>query len=55
VGRLIVSADDFGLTGGVNRAILELHRTGLLTSATLMARAAAPRCHRQAFDLPLYF
>jgi chitin disaccharide deacetylase len=41
VSRLIVNADDFGLTGGVNRAILELHRSGLLTSATLMARAAA--------------
>ena len=38
---LIVNADDFGLTAGVNRAILELHRAGLLTSATLMARAAA--------------
>ena len=39
--RLIVNADDFGLTGGVNRAILELHREGVLSSATLMARAAA--------------
>jgi predicted glycoside hydrolase/deacetylase ChbG (UPF0249 family) len=41
VGRLIVNADDFGLTAGVNRAILELHRAGVLSSATLMARAAA--------------
>jgi len=41
VGRLIINADDFGLTAGVNRAIVELHRAGLLTSATLMARAAA--------------
>jgi hopanoid biosynthesis associated protein HpnK len=41
VGRLILNADDFGLTAGVNRAILELHRTGVLTSASLMARAAA--------------
>ena len=39
--RLIVNADDFGLTSGVNRAILGLHRAGVLTSATLMARAAA--------------
>ena len=38
---LIVNADDFGLTTGVNRAIAELHRAGVLTSATLMARAAA--------------
>jgi len=41
VSRLIVNADDFGLTAGVNRAIIELHRAGVLTSATLMARAAA--------------
>jgi len=39
--RLIVNADDFGQTAGINRAVLELHKTGLLTSATLMARAAA--------------
>jgi len=41
VRRLIVNADDFGLTGGVNRAIAELHQSGALTSTTLMARAAA--------------
>lgn len=41
MGRLIVNADDFGLTAGVNRAIVELHCAGALTSATLMARAAA--------------
>jgi chitin disaccharide deacetylase len=41
VGRLIVNADDFGLTAGVNRAIAELHRAGVLTSATLMAKAGA--------------
>ena len=39
--RLIVNADDFGLTPGVNRAIAELCDRGLLTSATLMARATA--------------
>jgi hopanoid biosynthesis associated protein HpnK len=41
VSRLIVNADDFGLTGGVNRAVVELHRAGVLTSTTLMARAGA--------------
>src|SRR5579863_2150715 len=41
VSSLIVNADDFGLTSGVNRAILELHQRGVLTSATLMACAAA--------------
>ena len=38
---LIVNADDFGVTAGVNRAVMELHAAGVLTSATLMARAAA--------------
>jgi hopanoid biosynthesis associated protein HpnK len=41
VGRLIVNADDFGLTSGVNRAIIELHAAGLVTSTSLMARAGA--------------
>ena len=41
MSRLIINADDFGLTAGVNRAILELHQSGVLTSTTLMARAAA--------------
>jgi predicted glycoside hydrolase/deacetylase ChbG (UPF0249 family) len=41
VSKLIVNADDFGLTSGVNRAILELHQAGVLTSTTLMAKAAA--------------
>ena len=39
--RLIVNADDLGLTPGVNRAILEAHRRGIVTSATLMANGAA--------------
>jgi predicted glycoside hydrolase/deacetylase ChbG (UPF0249 family) len=39
--RLIVNADDFGLTPGINRAIGELHSAGVLTSATLMANGPA--------------
>ncbi len=39
--RLIVNADDFGLTAGVNRAIAELAGAGALGSATLMADGAA--------------
>jgi hopanoid biosynthesis associated protein HpnK len=35
--RLIVNADDFGLTSGVNRAIVEAHTRGVVTSSTLMA------------------
>jgi hopanoid biosynthesis associated protein HpnK len=41
VRRLIVNADDFGLTAGVNRAIIEGNRSGIVTSATLMANAKA--------------
>jgi chitin disaccharide deacetylase len=41
VRRLIINADDFGLTGGVNRAIEEANRSGVLTSATMMANATA--------------
>jgi len=37
VRRLIINADDFGLTLGVNRAIAEAHERGILTSTTLMA------------------
>ncbi len=40
--RLIVNADDFGLTSGVNRAIAEAHREGVVSSATLMANAGEP-------------
>src|ERR1035437_227407 len=39
--RLILNADDFGLTPGINRAIGELHSSGVLTSATLMATGPA--------------
>jgi chitin disaccharide deacetylase len=37
---LIVNADDFGLTIGVNRAIIETSKAGIVTSATLMANGA---------------
>jgi hopanoid biosynthesis associated protein HpnK len=33
---LIVNADDFGLTSGVNRAIIEGHQRGIITSTTVM-------------------
>ena len=39
--RLILNADDFGLTPGINRAIAELNAAGVLTSATLMANGPA--------------
>ena len=37
--RLIVNADDFGLSPGVNAGIILAHREGILTSATLLANA----------------
>jgi chitin disaccharide deacetylase len=41
VRRLIINADDFGLTRGVNRAIVEGHEHGVVTSSTLMANGPA--------------
>ncbi len=34
--RLIVNADDFGRTRGINAGVLEAHRSGIVTSATAM-------------------
>lgn len=39
--RLIINADDFGLTSGVNRAIAEAGGVRAITSATLMANSRA--------------
>ena len=50
MGRLIVNADDFGLTHGVNRAVAKLHALGALLSATLMAQGAAAE---EAIDIAL--
>ncbi|MBI5115641.1 ChbG/HpnK family deacetylase [Candidatus Poribacteria bacterium] len=38
---LIVNADEFGLTEGVNDAIIDCHRNGIVTSTTLMTNAWA--------------
>jgi hopanoid biosynthesis associated protein HpnK len=46
--RLIVNADDFGLTRGVNRAIAECHQRGIVSSTTLMATGA---CFDEAVEL----
>lgn len=51
--RLIVNADDFGRTAGVNRGVVEAHRHGIVTSATLMVNYdAAPEAARLAIDCP---
>lgn len=39
--RLIVNADDFGYSRGVNRGIAEAHERGIVTSASLMVNRAA--------------
>lgn len=39
--RLIINADDFGLSEGVNKAVLQAHTEGVLTSATIMANMPA--------------
>ena len=39
--QVILNADDFGLTRGVNEGIIRAHREGILTSATLMANGPA--------------
>jgi predicted glycoside hydrolase/deacetylase ChbG (UPF0249 family) len=39
--QLIVNADDFGLSTGVNRGVITAHERGIVTSASLMVRAPA--------------
>lgn len=39
--RLIVCADDFGLTCGVNQGIIDCHRYGILKSASVLAKGPA--------------
>ena len=39
--RLIVNADDFGFTAGVNAGVVRAWRDGIVTSTTLMASGAA--------------
>lgn len=39
--RLIVNADDFGLTERVNEGIVDAHRYGIVTSTTVIATGAA--------------
>ena len=50
---LIVNADDFGYSGGVNRGILDAHDKGIVTSASLMVeRPAALEAADRARDRP---
>ena len=50
---LIVNADDFGQSAGVNRGIVVAHRRGIVTSASLMVRwPAAPEAAAYAREHP---
>ncbi len=58
---LIVNADDFGQSPGVNRGIIEAHARGIVTSASLMVRwpaaaeAAAYAREHPSLSLGLHF
>lgn len=41
--HLIVNADDFGLSPGVNAGIVQCHERGIVTSTSLMVRSPAAR------------
>jgi predicted glycoside hydrolase/deacetylase ChbG (UPF0249 family) len=43
IRRLIVNADDFGLTPGVSEGILVAHRHGIVTSTTMLVNRDVPR------------
>lgn len=51
--RVIISADDFGLSEGVNEAVEQAHREGILSTASLMvAGPAAADAVRRAKTMP---
>ena len=41
--RLIVNADDFGQTAGINEGIIQCSERGIVTSASLMVRWPSAR------------
>ena len=41
MGQVIINADDFGLTNGVNYGIIDSFLYGITTSTTLLANGAA--------------
>ena len=50
---LIVNADDFGLSPGINAGIIQAHEHGIVTSASLMVRqGAAPAAAERAPKFP---
>ena len=57
---LIVNADDFGQSAGINRGVVEAHERGIVTSASLMVRwpaasaAAAYACAHPRLSVGLH-
>ena len=55
--KLIITADDCGLTEGINRTVHDLHQRGYITAASVMtnfpAHAHALECFRACPDLDL--
>src|SRR5436190_23980393 len=57
---VIVNADDFGQSAGINRGIIEAHERGIVTSASLMVRwpaapaAAAYACAHRGLSVGLH-
>jgi chitin disaccharide deacetylase len=41
VRTLVVNADDFGATAGINRGVQQAHESGIVTSASLMVQGSA--------------
>jgi chitin disaccharide deacetylase len=53
VKYLIVNADDFGMTDGINAGVIEAHKRGVVTSASLMVKQPkAGEAARLAAALP---
>ena len=51
--QLIVNADDFGQSAGVNRGVIEAHQHGIVTSASLMvAMPGSEEAARMARECP---
>lgn len=50
IKRLIVNADDFGLTSDINRAIIEAHQKGIVTSTTILGNCD-PKLLEDAVEL----
>lgn len=52
MNRLIVNADDFGYSEGINRGIIEAHAQGIVTSTSLMVGAVAAKEAAGLSDYP---